>query len=182
MIRSLMFPFLLWMISLGQVQAQSGTLTAEQNKKLEELMKQASELAKSAELVAAVRDYNAKAGAGNQDMNQDKWSKLTIMDPIVKELRSNATAKLLQSRKADVVSEAFVSGADGTKVGFLSKPSNWSHKGKPKHDDPMAGKSWIGTPEKDASTGLSQVQFALPIVDAGQPIGSLVIGVAVNKL
>jgi hypothetical protein len=177
-----MFPFLLWMISLGQVQAQSGTLTAEQNKKLEELMKQASELAKSAELVAAVRDYNAKAGAGNQDMNQDKWSKLTIMDPVVKELRSNATAKLLQSRKADVVSEAFVSGADGTKVGFLSKPSNWSHKGKPKHDDPMAGKSWIGTPEKDASTGLSQVQFALPIVDAGKPIGSLVIGVAVNKL
>jgi hypothetical protein len=182
MIRSLVFPFLLWMISLGQVQAQSGTLTAEQNKKLEELMKQASELAKSAELVAAVRDYNAKAGAGNQDMNQDKWSKLTIMDPVVKELRSNATAKLLQSRKADVVSEAFVSGADGTKVGFLSKPSNWSHKGKPKHDDPMAGKSWIGTPEKDASTGLSQVQFALPIVDAGKPIGSLVIGVAVNKL
>lgn len=182
MIRSLMFPFLLWMISLGQVQAQSGTLTAEQNKKLEELMKQASELAKSAELVAAVRDYNAKAGSGNQDMNQDKWSKLTIMDPVVKELRSNATAKLLQSRKADVVSEAFVSGADGTKVGFLSKPSNWSHKGKPKHDDPMAGKAWIGAPEKDASTGLSQVQFALPILDAGQPIGSLVIGVAVNKL
>jgi hypothetical protein len=177
-----MLPFLLWMISLGQVQAQSAALTAEQNKKLEELMKQASELAKSAELVAAVRDYNAKAVAGNQDLNQDKWSKLTIMDPVVKELRSNATAKLLQSRKADVVSEAFVSGADGTKVGFLSKPSNWSHKGKAKHDDPMAGKTWIGTPEKDASTGLSQVQFALPILDAGKPIGSLVIGVAVNKL
>jgi hypothetical protein len=177
-----MFPFLLWMISLGQVQAQSATLTADQNKKLDELMKQASELAKSPEIVAAVRDYNAKAAAGNQDMNQDKWSKLTIMDPVVKELRSNATAKLLQSRKAEVVSEAFVSGADGTKVGFLSKPSNWSHKGKPKHDDPMAGKAWIGPPEKDASTGLSQVQFALPILDAGKPIGSLVIGVAVNKL
>jgi hypothetical protein len=182
MIRTVLFPLFFWMISVGQLQAQAPTLTAEQNKKLDELMKQASELAKSAELVAAVRDYNAKSAASSQDMNQDKWSKLTIMDPVVKELRSNATAKLLQSKKADVVSEAFVSGADGTKVGFLSKPSNWSHKGKPKHDEPMAGKVWIGKPEKDASTGLSQVQFALPIFDAGQPIGSLVIGVAVNKL
>jgi hypothetical protein len=177
-----MLSLLLWMTISGQVQAQATVLTADQTRKLEELMKQASELAKSAELVAAVRDYNAKASSSTQDMNQDKWSKLTIMDPIVKELRSNATAKLLQSRKADVVSEAFVSGADGTKVGFLSKPSNWSHKGKAKHDEPMAGKVWIGKPEKDASTGLSQVQFALPILDAGQPIGSLVIGVAVNKL
>lgn len=172
----------LWIFSLGSAHAETPGMSAEQSRKLDELISQASELAKNPELVAAVRDYNAKGRESTKDMDQDKWSKLTIMDPILKDIRANATAKLLQSKKADVVSEAFVSGADGTKVSFLSKPSNWSHKGKAKHDEPMAGKTWIGKPEKDASTGLSQVQFALPILDAGQPIGSLVIGVAVNKL
>lgn len=182
MIRTVLIPLFLWMLGVGQVHGQAQTLTAEQSRKLDELIKQAADLAKSPELVAAVRDHNAHVADSVKDMDQDKWSKLTIMDPIVKELRSNAAAKILQSKKADVVSEAFVSGADGTKVGFLSKPSNWSHKGKPKHDEPMAGKIWIGKPEKDASTGLSQVQFGLPILEAGKPIGSLVIGVAVNKI
>jgi hypothetical protein len=170
------------MSSILPLQAQSSEITAAQSKKLDELIKQAGELAKNPELVAAIRDYNSKGRESTKEMDQDKWSKLTIMDPIVKDLRSNPTAKLLQAKKADVVSEAFVSGADGTKVSFLSKPSNWSHKGKAKHDEPMAGKTWIGKPEKDASTGLSQVQFALPVLDEGKPIGSLVIGIAVNKL
>jgi hypothetical protein len=182
MIQSLVFPMFLWIFSLTVLQAQPHEISAEQSRKLDELIKQAGDLARNPELVAAVRDYNGKGRESTKDMDQDTWTKLTIMDPIVKDLRSNATAKFLQSKKSDVMSEAFVSGMDGTKVGFLSKPSNWSHKGKAKHDEPMAGKTWIGKPEKDASTGLSQVQFALPIVDGGKPIGSLVIGVAVNKL
>lgn len=157
-------------------------LTADQSKKLEDVIKQAGEWARDPDLVNAVKEYNAKGRDTTRDMNQDKWAKLTIMDPIVKDLRSNATAKFLGTKKSDLVSEAFVSGADGTKLGFISKTSNWSHKGKPKHDDPMAGKTWIGKPEKDASTGLSQVQFGLPILDGGKAIGSLVVGVAVSKL
>ena len=182
MVKILVLPLLLWIFSLSPAYGDTEAMTAEQSKKLDELIKQTADIAKNAELVAAVRDYNAKGRDSTKDMNQDKWSKLTIMDPLVKDLRSNATAKMLQSKKGEAVSEAFVSGADGTKVGFLSKPSNWSHKGKAKHDEPMAGKTWIGKPENDASTGLSQVQFALPILDAGQPIGSLVIGVALSKL
>lgn len=182
MIRQLIVSLSLLLFSFQSAKAQTQSMSAEQSQKLDELIKQASELARHPELVAAVRDYNMKGRESTKDMDQDKWSKLTIMDPILKDIRSNATSKLLFTKKADVVSEAFVSGADGTKVSFLSKPSYWSHKGKAKHDEPMAGKIWIGKPEKDASTGLIQVQFALPILDAGQPIGSLVIGVAVNKL
>lgn len=184
MILQLFMPALLWLASLLPLhaQAQGNELTASQSKKLDELVKEASAWASDPAVVAAVKEYNGKGRDSTKDMDQDKWTKLTIMDPIVKDLRSNTTAKFLQTKKSDVVSEAFVSGADGTKVGFLSKSSNWSHKGKAKHDDPMAGKVWIGKPEKDASTGLSQVQFGLPILDAGRPIGSLVIGVAINKL
>jgi hypothetical protein len=80
------------------------------------------------------------------------------------------------------VSEAFVSGADGGKVAFLGKTSNWSHKGKPKHDQPMSGKTWQGQVEVDESSGLQQVQVAVPVLDGGKPIGSLVVGLSVGKL
>jgi hypothetical protein len=68
------------------------------------------------------------------------------------------------------------------KVAFLSKTTSWSHKGKAKHDVPMAGKTWQGTIEVDKSTGQQQIQIAVPVLDGGKPIGSLVVGLAVAKL
>jgi hypothetical protein len=46
----------------------------------------------------------------------------------------------------------------------------------------MAGKTWIGETETDASTGVVQVQISFPVLDAGKPIGSIVIGLQVSKL
>ena len=43
-------------------------------------------------------------------------------------------------RQNQLISEAFVSAADGTKVDFLSKTTWWIHKGKPKHDVPMTAR------------------------------------------
>ena len=71
---------------------------------------------------------------------------------------------------------------DGTKAAFLSKTTGWSHKGKPKHDLPMSGKSWQGPVEVDESTGLQQVQVAVPVLDGGKPVGSLVVGLSLSKL
>jgi hypothetical protein len=104
------------------------------------------------------------------------------MDPLVRSFTKNEAAVFLKSKKGEVISEAFVSGADGLKVAFLSKPTNWSHKGKPKHDQPIAGKIWQGAVELDESTGLQQVQVAVPVLDAGKPIGSLVVGLSLSKL
>ena len=80
------------------------------------------------------------------------------------------------------VFEAFVSGADGTKAAFIAKTSNWSHKGKPKHDDPMSGKAWIGEVEIDASSGQQQIQIGIPVMDQGKAIGSIVIGFNITKM
>jgi hypothetical protein len=91
-------------------------------------------------------------------------------------------ADFLKAKKTEAVSEAFVSGAEGTKVAFLAKTSGWSHKGKPKHDLPMSGKTWQGAVEVDESTGLQQVQVAVPVIDGGKPIGSLVVGLSLAKL
>ena len=65
---------------------------------------------------------------------------------------------------------------------LLSKTSSWSHKGKAKHDDPMAGKTWIGEIETDESTGAQQIQVAVPVMDAGKAVGSLCVGFTVSKL
>jgi hypothetical protein len=89
---------------------------------------------------------------------------------------------LLKSKKTDAVSEAFLSGSDGNKVAFLAKTSSCCHKGKAKHDDPMAGKTWQGPVEVDESTGLQQVQVAVPVLEGDKPIGSLVVGLSIAKL
>ena len=39
------------------------------------------------------------------------------------------------------------------KAAFFGKTSSWIHKGKPKHDLPMSGKTWTGAPELDQSSG-----------------------------
>ncbi len=133
-------------------------------------------------IVNAVKAHNATLPADHAAMAQDKWQALTILDPFVRSFSKNAAGELLKSKKGDVVTEAFVSDAAGLKVAFLSKPTSWSHKGKAKHDEPMAGKAWQGTVEVDESTGLQQVQVGVPVLDNGKPIGSLVVGLSLSKL
>jgi hypothetical protein len=115
-------------------------------------------------------------------MTQDKWKGLSVLDPLVRGFAKNDAAVLLKSKQGSVVTESFLSGSDGTKVAFLSKPTNWSHKGKDKHESPMSGKTWQGPVETDESTGQRQLQVAVPVLDGGKPIGSLVVGLGVSKL
>jgi len=133
-------------------------------------------------IVSAVKAHNASPAAEAAGMTQEKWKSLTILDPVVRSFSKNAAGAWLKGKKTDAISEAFLSGADGSKVAFLSKPTGWSHKGKAKHDDPMAGKIWQGSVEVDESTGLQQVQVAVPVLDGDKPIGSLVVGLSLSKL
>jgi hypothetical protein len=162
------------------VSAQS--LTPAQKIKVEAQLKSLQPLGTDPVVVKAVKDFNAKQPADTADMTQAKWEKLSVLDPIVKGLAKNALAEYLKTKRTAVISELFVSGANGTKVAFFAKTTNWSHKGKPKHDVPMTGKTWIGDPETDESTGKFQVQVSFPVLDAGKPIGSIVVGFEVNKL
>jgi hypothetical protein len=138
--------------------------------------------AANAAIVGAVKAQNASAPADFEAMTQDKWTSLSVLDPFVRGFSKNDAAAFLKSQKSDVVAEAFISAADGRKVAFLSKTSGWSHKGKPKHDVPMTGKTWQGQVEVDESSGVQSVQVAVPVMDGGKPIGSLVVGLAIAKL
>ena len=139
-------------------------------------------LAADPTIVAAIKAHNAGLTADEKAMTQEKWKTLTLLDPFVRSYSKNPAGLALKAGKSEAMSEAFASGADGVKVAFLSKPSNWNHAGKPKHDVPMTGKSWQGEIELDESTGLQAIQVSVPVLDGATPIGSLVIGLSVNKL
>jgi hypothetical protein len=150
--------------------------------KVDEQVKYVQGWASDPAVVAAVKAINAGAPAANQAMTQEKWAALQPFDPFVLSFSGSPVGQFLKTKKNQVISEAFVSAADGTKVGFLQKTSSWNHKGKPKHDQPMAGKTWQGEIETDASTGLQQVQIAVAVMDGGKPIGSVVVGLQVARL
>jgi hypothetical protein len=133
-------------------------------------------------IVSAVKAHNAAPPAEYKDMTQQKWTSLSVLDPLVRAFTKNALGQYLKGLRDAQISECFVSGADGTKVAFLAKTTNWSHRDKDKHKVPMAGRVYIGPAELDESTGLQQVQIGLPVLDGGKPIGSIVVGVAVSKL
>ncbi|HSY18752.1 MAG TPA: hypothetical protein VK815_10480 [Candidatus Acidoferrales bacterium] len=150
--------------------------------KIDAKLKEISVWAADPTIVSAVKAHNTSVPADQSAMTQDAWKALSVMDPFVRGFTKNDAAQFLKGKKGEVVSEAFISGADGLKVAFLSKPTNWSHKGKAKHDDAMAGKNWQGPVELDESTGLQQVQVSVPVMDEGKAIGSLVVGLSLSKL
>jgi len=133
-------------------------------------------------IVNAVKAQNASLPADYTAMTQDKWKDLSKMDPFVRSFDKNAAGEFLKGKKSDLIIRAFLSDAAGLKVGFTAKTLSWSHKGDPKHDQPMTGKTWQGSPEQDKASGLEQVQVSVPVLDGGKPIGSLVVGLSVSKL
>ena len=162
----------------GHAAGDDPALQAKLNARVQSL----KEWASSPAVVAAVKAINAKVPPEYADMTEVKWAELSVLDPFVRSFTQNAAAAHLKSSKPAEVSEAFVSAANGMKVAFLSKTTSWSHKGKPKHDVPMAGKTWQGQVEVDKSTGQQQIQVAVPVLDGGKPIGSLVVGLSITKL
>jgi hypothetical protein len=104
------------------------------------------------------------------------------MDSFVRSFDKNAAGQFLKGKKTDAVIRAFLSDAAGLKVAFTAKTLSWSHKGDPKHDQPMTGKTWQGPLEQDKVSGLEQIQLAVPVLDGDKPIGSLVVGLSVSKL
>jgi hypothetical protein len=178
---------LLGALVFGAVGSASTTLAAEgldaaAQAKVDAKIKAIQTWAANPAIVAAVKAHNASLPADQAAMTQEKWQTLSVLDPFVRGFSKNEAAEFLKSKKDDTTAEMFLSGADGLKVAFLSKTTYWCHKGKSKHDVPMTGKCWQGTPGLDESTGMQLVQVSVPVLDGDKPIGSLVVGLSVSKL
>lgn len=157
-------------------------ITPAQQAKIDTLVKEFQGWGTDGKVVAAVKDYNTSPPAASKEMNNEKWTALTVLDPLVRSLAKNELATYLKSKSVEAIGELFVSGADGGKVALFNKTTSWSHKGKAKHDVPMSGKTWQGQAELDESTGKVEVQVAVPVLDGQTAIGSIVVGLMVNKL
>ena len=171
----------LWAVFLTGT-AFSQSLPPEIKANLDNKIKQLQSWSADPAIVAAVKAHNSNMPAEDKAMTNEKWSKLTVLDPYVRSFTKNPLGIYLKSKKDDQISECFVSGADGSKAAFLSKPTSWSHAGKDKHKVPMSGKTYLGPVALDESTGLQEIQVGLPVLDNGKPIGSVVVGISISKL
>ncbi len=155
---------------------------AELNKKIDEQFIKVQEIAKNNELVSEILKYTSVKHPEYDGLTNDKWKLLSVADIKVKALTKNNVAAKLKELTSSAMSEAFISDVNGNKIAFLSKTSSWNHKGKPKHDLPISGKTWKGKIELDESSGKNQIQVSVPIVSDGKVIASLVVGIEVSKL
>ena len=162
--------------------AWSQALPPELKSKIDAQIKHYQSWSNDPAIVSAVKARNSTPAPQDKTMTNEKWAQLTLLDPYVRSFSKNPLGQYLKSKKEDVIAECFVSAADGTKVAFLSKTTNWSHADKEKHRTPMAGRIYTGPVVADESTGQQLVQIGLPVLDGGRPIGSIVLGLAVSKL
>jgi hypothetical protein len=168
--------FCLCAVALFALSARAETINPKSQEKIDKYIVFAKELAADPEIVKAVAAQNAQVPAGYAEMTQEKWTAMADTDPFLRTFTKNPAAATLKNKRIDGISEAFLSDERGVKVAFLAKTTNWSHAGKPKHDLPMAGKTWQGKLELDKSAGTMEVQIAVPVLKDGKPIGSLVLG------
>ncbi|MFZ4616647.1 MAG: PDC sensor domain-containing protein [Rectinemataceae bacterium] len=169
-------------MAAGIAMAQTQSINAEQKARVEAWLVKYQTLGSDSTVIAAVKAFNAQPPAELSGMTQDKWAALGSLSPEVRNLSKNALAEYLKAKREPVIAELFVSGATGTKVAFFGKTTSWNHSGKPKHDVPMSGKTWMGPPELDESSGRITVQISFPILDGKKAIGTMVIGLDVAKL
>jgi hypothetical protein len=171
-------------VFIGAV-AGFGQAPPEIKTKLDAKIEQLKTLSTDAEIVKAVKAHNAATPSAEAlAMTNDKWHSLSILDPFVRSVAKTPLSEYLKTKKKtdETIAKIFVSGDEGTKAGFDAKTEHWTHKGLPKHEVPMTGENWIGTVKVDDSTGLQLIQVGLPVLDDGKPIGSVVVGLRVDKL
>jgi hypothetical protein len=176
---------LLLAIALGALAGatvHAQTITPAVQTKIDAKVKEIAAWAADPAIVDAVRAQNAAFPAEYAAMTQEKWTALTVLDPFVRSFSKNSAGTFLKAKKDDLVTLPFLSDAAGYKVAFTAKTTNWCHKGMPKHDVPMTGKTWQGPIEVNQASGQQQIQVAVPVLDGGKPIGSLVVGLSFTKL
>ncbi len=177
--KSLMFTTMVFVLVVSGIAQAPPEFKA----KLDAQIKLLQAVSADPQVVSAVKAHNAMPPSGDAaTMTNEKWASLSLLDPFVRSVAKTPLSAFLKTKTDDIISEIFVSGADGGKAGFAAKTTYWNHKGMPKHDVPMSGRTFIGPPKMDESTGVSEIQVGLPVMDGGKPIGSIVFGLRVDKL
>lgn len=158
---------------------------------LEEIVPQIEKMAADAAVVAAVKAGNAKGLSLDAIKSADKeWMdavKTNATLPVMTEQMNNAAAKALtKAEKATAyLEECILTDNQGANVAITNITSDYWQGDEPKFTKAFAdgaGKVYIAAPKKDKSTGEVMSQISVPVKDGGKAIGTLTVGVKVNKL
>lgn len=139
-------------------------------------------------LVEAVKAQNAQGLSLEAIKSRDtEWRAVSGLDDFMQSLLNNAAAqelKSLESTKPFYV-EMFLMDNQGANVAMTNKTSDYWQGDEAKFTESFAsgnGAVHLGEVEFDESAQAYLVQISIPIMDGGQAIGALTIGVNLDEL
>jgi hypothetical protein len=139
-------------------------------------------------LIAAVKEQNAKQQTLDAIKARDAtWRKTSGIDDFMKPLMENAAAKELAKleKSKPYFFELFLMDNQGANVAMTNKTSDYWQGDEDKFTKSFnngQGATHIGDVKFDESAQAYMVQVSVPIVDAGNTIGALTIGINVDIL
>lgn len=140
------------------------------------------------EIVRAVRTQNNEGLSMELIQQRDaEWraaQQETDLQRSLGQRRASQVLKTLVERNPDF-SEAFATDNQGANVAMFPATSDYWQGDEDKWINSFNdgdGRVWIGEVELDESSGLAAVQVSVPILDQGDTIGVLVIGITQNYL
>ena len=148
--------------------------------------------AASPAVVKAVKEQNARGLTLAKIQETDKeWMAVTDAKKsptdFMKSFESNAAAKALDGieQSKPYLVEFILTDNQGANVAVTDITSDYWQGDEPKFTNAFAdgkGAVYIARPQKDKSTGEVISQVSVPVMDGGKAIGTLTVGVRVDKV
>jgi C4-dicarboxylate-specific signal transduction histidine kinase len=135
-----------------------------------------------------VRSQNIQGMTLEQIKVRDiKWQETSGFDPFMESLMSNSAAKelLRLERSAPYYLEFFLMDAQGANVAMTNKTSDYWQGDEQKFTKSFndgAGGVHVSPIQLDSSSQAHLIQISVPVLDAGEVIGALTVGVNLDKL
>ncbi len=156
--------------------------------RLDSKLRGARHIAFHPEIVRAVRTQNNEGLSMELIQQRDaEWraaQQETDLQRSLVQRRASQVLKTLVERNPDF-SEAFATDNQGANVAMFPTTSDYWQGDEAKWTNSFNdgdGRVWIGEVELDESSGLAAVQVSVPILDQGDTIGVLVIGITQDYL
>ena len=139
-------------------------------------------------LVRATRAQNLSDLKLDEIKRRDaQWKGNKGLTPFKLALQGNAAGRLLKSTvtRLESINEAFLTDNQGANVAAFPATSDYWQGDEAKWSESYnqgSGRVFIGDLELDESTQTYAVQISAPVIDRGETIGVLVVGVTINYL
>lgn len=181
--------FLVWFVSLMfccAATADSGQTAEEFDIVIKHRSKEVWELARSQDLIDAVRLQNSRDMSAGEIEKRDAFWQGEASDADRQALLSEAAVKILSeflAKRGVVFSELILTDEHGANVAASPLSSDYWQGDEEKFFQTFSSAEiYYGPIEHDASTDLYATQIAVPIRDNGETIGVLIAGIRMSYI